>query len=80
MVFDTTSTLESKTISGYIMSASKRPKRKASRNVDYTDKQAELFRSFFVVKLPGLRIVPAALHEMTATKKSADLKKNCVNE
>ena len=29
------------------MSASKRPKRKASRNVDYTDKQAELFRSFF---------------------------------
>ena len=29
------------------MSASNRPKRKASRNVDYTDKQAELFRSFF---------------------------------
>ena len=53
------------------MSASKRPKRKASRNADYTDKQAELFRSFFVVKLPGLRIVLAALHEMMARKKSA---------
>ena len=37
-----------------------------------TSKQ-NFFEVFFVVKLPGLRIVLAALHEMMVTKKSANL-------